>query len=93
MTELDPDLGEVTNSGNQSAFGNFLTQALIAIQEGDIEAAIKKLKDGIARTDGCIVNENGEPDGKGKGMDWITDCDVQLETYTILNDALNALTK
>ena len=84
---LDPDQGEVTNQGNQNAFQNFLSQAIQAIQEGEIDEAIGKLEKAIERTDGCVLR--GSPDTKPR--DWITDCTAQTETYILLNDALDAL--
>ena len=81
--------GQVTTGGNQNALQNFLSQAIVALQEGDIAKAIDKLEKAIERTDGCAAN--GTPDGNGKGRDWITDCDSQAEVYALLNDALNAL--
>jgi hypothetical protein len=90
VATLDPALGEVTTAGNQNAYTNFLTQAMVAIQDGDIAAAIDKLEKAIVRADGCALR--GEPDGTGRGRDWITDCDVQIDVYNSLTDALNALT-
>ena len=81
--------GQVTTSGNQNALQNFLSQAIVALQEGDIDKAIDKLEKAIARTDGCALR--GSPDGNGGGRDWITNCDSQDEVYPLLNDALNAL--
>lgn len=90
VATLDPALGEVTTAGNQSAYTNFLTQATVAIQDGDIATAIDKLEKAIIRADGCTLR--GEPDGNGPGRDWITDCDAQIAVYDSLTDALNALT-
>ncbi|MDH3492167.1 MAG: PKD domain-containing protein [Acidobacteriota bacterium] len=83
-------VGQVTTGGNQEAFGNFLSQAIAALQDDDVAKAIDKLEKAIERTDGCALR--GSPDGNGKGRDWITDCAVQLEAYQLLNDALSALT-
>ena len=81
--------GQVTTGGNQNALLNFLSQAVVAIQQGDISEAINKLDKALLRTDGCVLR--GSPDGNGSGRDWITDCDAQIETYGLLSDALSAL--
>lgn len=84
--------GQVTTKGNQKAFGNFLNQAIKALQKSPPQTAtaINKLENAIERTDGCVLR--GSPDGNGSGRDWITDCAVQAEVYQLLNEALNALT-
>ncbi|MDH3647537.1 MAG: PKD domain-containing protein [Gammaproteobacteria bacterium] len=83
------DTAQVTTGGNQTAFINFLSQAMLAIQEEDPTEAIQKLEKSIARTDGCALR--GAPDGNGPGRDWITDCTEQQQVYTLLTDALEAL--
>ena len=88
VTQLDPDLDEVTNSGNQNALFNFITQALLAVQEGNISKAIDKLEKALIRTDGCVLR--GEPDPEGQGRDWIIDCTAQIEAYGLLTSALAA---
>ncbi|NUQ44991.1 MAG: hypothetical protein HUU22_03045 [Phycisphaerae bacterium] len=80
----------VTTKGNQNALGNFLTQAISAIQSGETQVAIHKLNQAIMRTDGCALR--GAPDGNGPSRDWITDCTDQAVVYQYLQDALNALT-
>jgi len=89
ITALDPDAGEVTTAGNQEAYGNFLSQATVAIQDGDIAAAIDKLEKAISRTDGCALR--GAVDGKGQGRDWVTSCAEQDVIYPTLIQALEAL--
>jgi parallel beta-helix repeat protein len=79
----------VTTKGNKRALGNFLTQALAALQEDDVEEAINKLNKSIDRTDGYVLR--GVPDGNGPGRDWITCPNAQEQIYQLLNDALNAL--
>lgn len=81
--------GDVTNTGNQTALANFLVQAVVAIQEGDILEAINKLEKARARTDGCPLR--GTPDANGPGRDWIVDCQDQFVVYETLGSALNAL--
>jgi probable HAF family extracellular repeat protein len=76
----------VTTKGNQNALGKFSSQAVVAIQEGDLEKARDKLQKIIERTDGCILR--GSPDGNGPGRDWITDCADQAEVYEALQAAL-----
>ena len=83
-------VGQVTTGGNQEAFGNFLSQAIAALQDDDVAKAIDKLEKAIERTDGCALRMS--PDGNGNGRDWITDCTAQAEVYQMLNDALGALT-
>lgn len=79
----------VTTAGNQNALSNFLLQAVLAIQEGDIEEAANKLNSALARTDGCILRQG--PDANGPGRDWVTDCDEQEEIYDLLTSALRNL--
>lgn len=79
----------VTTGGNQNALMNFLTQAVIAIQTGDLVTAKQKLQQAIERTDGCVLR--GVSDDNGPGRDWITDCAAQAQAYAILNDALAAI--
>lgn len=81
--------GEVKNTGNRTALLNFFGQALLALQEGDIDKAIEKLNKSILRTDGCILRE--DVDGNGPGRDWIIECSVQAVVYSLLNDALSAI--
>ena len=71
---------QVTNSGNQNAFLNFLSQAIVAIQNDDLATAVDKLTKATGRTDGCVLR--GTPDDNGSSRDWITDCDAQAEVYT-----------
>jgi len=81
---------QVTTGGNQNALLNSLSQAITAIQTGDLAKAIDKLEKALIRTDGCALR--GSPDGNGPSRDWITDCAAQIEAYNLLNDALEALT-
>ncbi len=81
--------GAVTTKGNQQALMNFLSQAIVAIQEGNTELALAKIDNALERTDGCVLR--GEPDGNGPGRDWITDCVDQVLVYTFLILAKEAL--
>ena len=81
---------QVTTQGNQNALMNFLTQATVAIQEGDLAEAINKLQKALSRTDGCVLRS--APDSNGPGRDWITDCTEQIAIYNSLNSALIVLT-
>lgn len=87
IVPLGPE--QVTTEGNQNALMNFLTQATVAVQEGDLAEAINKLQKAISRTDGCALR--GAPDGNGPGRDWITSCSDQEAVYASLNSALDAL--
>jgi hypothetical protein len=82
---------QVTTHGNQTALGNFLTQAIAALQADppEFDRAISKLSQAIARTDGCALR--GGADGPGSGWDWITDCAAQESVYWLLSDALDAI--
>lgn len=80
---------EVTTEGHQGALTNFMAQTTTALESGDIEEAILKLQQAISRVDGCALR--GEPDGKGKDRDWVTDCEAQAEVYAPLTAALQAL--
>ena len=82
---------QVTNQGNQQAFLNFLSQAVLAIQGGELETAVDKLEKSLARADGCTQNEPSAADGNGPGRDWITGCTAQIVVYNLLLDALEAL--
>ena len=68
---------------------NFLSNAISSCQKGKDSKAIATLQRAIERVDGCALR--GVPDGNGKGMDWVTDCDEQLAIYTSLTAALDAL--
>jgi hypothetical protein len=81
---------QVTTKGNQKALQNFLSQAIAALQAGDLEEAGLKITQAIERTDGCVLR--GSPDGNGPGRDWVTDCDAQAAVYDCLTAALAALT-
>ena len=81
---------QVTNKGNQKALQNFLSQAIAALQAGDLEGAVLKITQALERTDGCVLR--GSPDGNGPGRDWITDCGAQTAVYDDLAAALAALT-
>jgi uncharacterized repeat protein (TIGR03803 family) len=81
--------GSVTTAGNQNAFGNHLANAMKQLQKGKVSKAIDDLNKAIERTDGCALR--GSPDGNGKGMDWITDCDAQEAVYALLTSAVAAL--
>jgi hypothetical protein len=79
----------VTNRGNQTALTQFLSNAIVALQGGDLAAAAHQIEQAISRLDGCALR--GIPDGNGAGRDWITSCDAQSEMYPVLVDALTAI--
>jgi hypothetical protein len=81
---------QVTTRGNRTAMQNFLTQALAAIEAGDIEEARDKIAQAIERTDGCGVRQT--PDGNGPERDWVVDCAAQAVLIEYLTAALSALT-
>jgi hypothetical protein len=89
VASLDAESGEVTTTGNQNAYSNFLSQAILSIQEDDIVSAVSKLQKALIRTDGCVLR--GEPDSKGSSRDWITDCDAQTELYYIITNTIDSL--
>lgn len=78
----------VTNRGNQNALIQHLSQAVIALQVGDLIDAAHKLEQAISRVDGCAAR--GSVDGNGPSRDWITTCAAQNQIYPLLLDALNA---
>jgi len=80
---------QVTTRGNRQALQNYLTQALAALQAGDLGEALSKLTQAIERTDGCVIR--GIPDGNGSGRDWVVDCAAQLTIYEKLTAAGDAL--
>ena len=86
---LRPD--QVTTKGNQTAIGNFLSQALKDVQKGQKASAIFKINEAIERTNGCQANPGPTPDGNGPGRDWITDCGVQPPILACLRQASDAL--
>lgn len=77
--------------GHRQALQNYLTQALAALQIGDVDEAGSKLRQAIERTDGCALR--GSPDGNGSGRDWVTDCSAQMTLHEQLTTALDALTQ
>jgi N-acetylneuraminic acid mutarotase len=79
--------GQVTSRGNQNALLKFLSQAVDALDKG--KDATDALQKSIERTDGCFFRSF--PDGNGAGMDWIIDCTIQIQVYSLLNAALQAL--
>jgi hypothetical protein len=81
---------QVTNRGNQNALQAYLTQAIAALQDGEVDEARKKLTKTLERTDGCALRKI--PDGDGQDRDWVTDCAAQAILYPILTVALDALT-
>ena len=82
----------VTTKGNQTAFGNVLTQVIAALQVGDVGDAKKKLQDAIERTDGCTLRGSPDPAGGGQiKQDYIKACTDQAPVYTLLKNALDSL--
>ena len=84
---LRPD--QVTTRGNRTAMQNFLTQALAAIDAGDLAEARSKIAEAIERTDGCGLRL--APDGNGPQRDWVVDCAAQAVVMEYLTAALSAL--
>ena len=82
-------LAQVTSKGNQTALGKFLKNATKDLQNGNISQAIDDLDKALERTDGCVLR--GSPDGNGKGMDWVIDCDAQHGIYNALKLAIDLL--
>jgi hypothetical protein len=82
---------DVTNGGNQNALIKHLSNAVTALQNGDVTAARQQLEAAISRTDGCALQ--GAPEGNGPGRDWITTCTAQELVYLALRDALTVLTQ
>jgi sugar lactone lactonase YvrE len=80
----------LTNSGNQNALTQFLGQAALALDSGQLIEAQHKLEQAILRTDGCALR--GRPDASGPGRDWITSCAEQQRVYPLLLAALAAVT-
>ncbi len=80
VANLPPD--HVTTKGNQQGLTNFISQAITAIQVGDIDEALRKIDFALERTDGCVLRAG--PDGNGPGRDWITDCVDQVLVYALL---------
>ena len=80
----------VTTTGNQNALVHVLSNVVVALQSGDVDAAREHLSQAISRTDGCA--RQGAPDGSGIGRDWIVACDAQQLIYPALVAALDALT-
>ena len=69
--------------------GDFTAIVLNAIQNDQIDQALKKLDATIRRTDGCVLR--GAPDGNGRDRDWIIDCDEQAAIYASLIATRDAL--
>jgi hypothetical protein len=75
--------------GHKNSLSNLISQAIAALQVGDIAEAKSKLAAAISRTDGYPLR--GAVDAKGPGMDWVTDPVAQTAIYQALKDALDAL--
>ena len=60
--------GDVTTKGNQQALIQTLLKVLDSLQDGDIDAAKKKLKQAIERTDGCALRGSPDMGGGGGGL-------------------------
>ncbi len=80
---------QVRTKGNQTAFCNFIRQAVSDLQKGKTANAIGKINNAIERTDGFILR--GSIDGNGPGMDWIIDPAAQAQIYHLLVSAIQAL--
>jgi hypothetical protein len=78
-----------TTKGNQMALTRHLTQALVALQNGNTGGALDKIEKALDRMDGCVLR--GAPDGNGPGRDWIVDCSAQLAIYEALTQARDAI--
>ena len=82
-------LDQVTTRGNHTAMQNFLTQALAALEAGDLAEARRKVAAAIERTNGCALYQ--APDGNGPERDWVVDCAAQAVLLEFLNAALAAI--
>jgi hypothetical protein len=80
---------EVTTAGNQNAFIQLLSNAVIALQNGNLVGGRHMFREAISRTDGCT--SQGSPDGNGPGRDWITSCAAQEQIYPVLVACLTAI--
>jgi hypothetical protein len=90
ISGLSPN--QVTSRGNQNALGNFMSQAVKAVQKGHNATAILEPDEAIDRTNGCEVNPGPSVDGNGSGRDGVTDCAVQPTILARLRSARDALT-
>jgi hypothetical protein len=79
----------VTTGGNQNALIHFLSNAVTALQSGNLDGAWQQVEQAISRTDGCALY--GAPDGNGPSRDWITTCEAQEQIYPPLVAALAAV--
>jgi hypothetical protein len=79
----------LTNRGNQNALTHFLSNAVVALQQGNVTAARQQLEQAISRTDGCALR--GTSDGNGPSRDWVTTCAAQNQVYPLLIEALTAI--
>jgi len=62
----------VTNRGNQNALQAYLTQAIAALQDGEVDEARKKLTK-TPRADRWLRSPEN-PRWDGQDRDWVTDC-------------------
>lgn len=84
MNGLDEQL--FNNPNNQNALTNKLNAVIVAIENGEYEDSLKKLKNDILKKmDGCA--KTGEPDKN----DWIKDCDAQAEVYPLVLEMIALL--
>jgi len=80
----------MTSVGNQNALIQLLSNAVVALQNGDATGAQQKLQQAISRVDGCALQ--GTPDGNGPRRDWITTCAAQEQIFPLLLAAVTAIT-
>lgn len=85
----DLSLSDIKSFGNKNALLNYLAAATKAVARPDNKKAIERIEFSLKRTDGC--SERGEPDPRGEGRDWISNCDAQVAIYNNLKQAIAAL--
>ncbi len=81
--------GSFSSKADRKEFEQILKQALDDVRNDKLRHAQKELQNAIERTDGCALR--GQPDTKGSGRDWITDCASQAPVYAQLRAALDAI--
>lgn len=91
---LDLEPNQITKPGHQKSLSNDLKNAIKEILKGKTGNAVGKLNSALDRTDGCVLR--GSPDENGPSpyeWDYVTDCSIQAELYTLLTEAITALSE
>ena len=87
-------LGSFDANGHRHWFPNKVTEVCALLESGDLTGARHQIEKVIERTDGVVLR--GAPDPKGSGnsefkADFVVDANAQIELYSRLASALQAI--